>query len=46
MNAYIYPFLIFPIAFYLNKIDFPQKEKNKLLINFCANDNYANYCIL
>jgi hypothetical protein len=30
--SYIYPFLIFPIAIYFNKIDFPQIEKNKLLI--------------
>jgi hypothetical membrane protein len=30
--SYIYLFLIFPIAIYFNKIDFPQIEKNKLLI--------------
>jgi hypothetical protein len=28
--SYIYPFLIFPIAVYFNKIEFPQKERNKL----------------
>jgi len=29
---YIYPFLLFPVAFYLNKMDFSRAEKNKLLI--------------
>jgi hypothetical protein len=29
---YIYPFLIFPVAFYLNEMDFSLAEKNKLLI--------------
>jgi hypothetical protein len=30
--SYIYPFLLFPVAFYLNERDFPLSEKNKLLI--------------
>jgi len=30
--SYIYPFLIFPIAIYFEKMNFPLKEKNKLLI--------------
>ena len=29
---YIYPFLIFPVALYLNEMDFSLAEKNKLLI--------------
>ena len=29
---YIYPFLIFPVAFYLNEMDYSLAEKNKLLI--------------
>ena len=29
---YFYPFLIFPVAFYLNEMDFSLAEKNKLLI--------------